>query len=241
MIRRNYPLYPYQPEVGCFLLLVALAGMCLLPFVLLDAATLALTKLHLSPAAAVLVLLGIFFGGLVNFPLYVLERKEEQIVPGNRIATLLGWVPMVERRTTRTIVAVNLGGCLIPLGLALFEFLRLLSAGPSVKVALVAAVAANIAVCFFVARPIAGVGIAMPAFASPAVAVGVVWLLLMPDQFQTWRAPVAFIAGVLGPLIGADLLHLRDITKVSARVVSIGGAGTFDGIVLSGLLAALLA
>ena len=55
------------------------------------------------------------------------------------------------------------------------------------------------------------------------------------------RVVIAYIAGILGPLIGADLLHLRDILKVPVGVLSIGGAGTLDGIVLSGMLAALLA
>ena len=55
--------------------------------------------------------------------------------------------------------------------------------------------------------------------------------------------PVGYAVGVfvLGPLFGADLLHLRDFTRVSVGVLSIGGAGTFDGIVLSGMVAALLA
>jgi uncharacterized membrane protein len=53
--------------------------------------------------------------------------------------------------------------------------------------------------------------------------------------------PVAFVAGVLGPLVGADLLHLREIPRVATGMASIGGAGTFDGIVLSGILAAYLA
>ncbi|MDH4154237.1 MAG: DUF1614 domain-containing protein, partial [Nitrospira sp.] len=47
--------------------------------------------------------------------------------------------------------------------------------------------------------------------------------------------------GVLGPLIGADLLHLRDIEKIATGIASIGGAGRFDGIVLSGIVAAYLA
>jgi uncharacterized membrane protein len=54
-------------------------------------------------------------------------------------------------------------------------------------------------------------------------------------------APVAFVAGTLGPLIGADLLHLREIEESAVGVASIGGAGTFDGIVLSGIIAAYLA
>jgi uncharacterized membrane protein len=62
-------------------------------------------------------------------------------------------------------------------------------------------------------------------------------MLLVPDQ----APPVAFIAGVLGPLIGADLLHLRDVSKLATGIASIGGASTFDGIVLSGIVAAYLA
>lgn len=61
-------------------------------------------------------------------------------------------------------------------------------------------------------------------------------LSLAPDS----TAPVAFIAGVIGPLIGADLLHLKDVGKLGAGMVSIGGAGTFDGIVLSAIFAAYL-
>jgi uncharacterized membrane protein len=61
-------------------------------------------------------------------------------------------------------------------------------------------------------------------------------LLLAPD----WAPPIAFSAGVLGPLIGADLLHLDDIAEIGTGMASIGGAGTFDGIVLSGLVATLL-
>jgi uncharacterized membrane protein len=85
------------------------------------------------------------------------------------------------------------------------------------------------------------VGIAMPGFVAALTAVAGTWILLWPAPYAELRAPVAFVAGVAGPLIGADLLHLKDITKVSAGMLSIGGAGTFDGIVLSGVLAAVLA
>ncbi len=37
-----------------------------------------------------------------------------------------------------------------------------------------------------------------------------------------------------------DLLHLRDLGRRGAGLMSIGGAGTFDGIVISGFLAAML-
>jgi uncharacterized membrane protein len=90
--------------------------------------------------------------------------------------------------------------------------------------------------CYLVARPVAGLGIAMPGFVSPIISAGLA-LLLSSDM----APPIAFVAGVLGPLVGADLLHLKDIEASGTGVLSIGGAGTFDGIVLSGIVAAYLA
>ena len=56
------------------------------------------------------------------------------------------------------------------------------------------------------------------------------------------RAPaVAYVAGSMGTLIGADLMNLGEIDRIGAPVVSIGGAGTFDGVFLTGILAGLLA
>jgi len=52
---------------------------------------------------------------------------------------------------------------------------------------------------------------------------------------------LAYVTGSLGTLIGADLLNLDKIQGLGAPVASIGGAGTFDGIFLTGILAVLLA
>ena len=54
-------------------------------------------------------------------------------------------------------------------------------------------------------------------------------------------APLAYIAGSLGTLIGADLTNLDKVRGLGAPIASIGGAGTFDGIFLTGILAVLLA
>ena len=94
----------------------------------------------------------------------------------------------------------------------------------------------NVFVCQRVARPIPGMGIGMTALVPGLVAVGCA-LILVPDH----AASVAFAAGVLGPLIGADLLHLHEIRRFDTPMLSIGGAGTFDGIVVSGMVALLLA
>jgi uncharacterized membrane protein len=87
-----------------------------------------------------------------------------------------------------------------------------------------------------ISRPMPGIGIGMPMFVAPLAAVTVA-LLINPEQ----RAPLAYIAGTLGVLVGADLLRLRDVHRLGAPLASIGGAGSFDGIFITGILAVLLA
>jgi uncharacterized membrane protein len=80
------------------------------------------------------------------------------------------------------------------------------------------------------------VGIAMPAFIPPLVAA------VLSVIFSYDYAPVlAYIGGTLGTLIGADILNIDKIKDLGAPVASIGGAGTFDGIFLNGIMAVLLA
>ena len=57
---------------------------------------------------------------------------------------------------------------------------------------------------------------------------------------ETLVPSVALAGGILGTLIGADLLHLKEIQRMTPGVLSIGGAGVFDGIALCGLFALLL-
>ncbi len=235
------PIDVYTPEVGCLLMVLVLCGMCLLPIAALDVMQQALKKLHLTGPLAALTLVGILLGGLINFPLYKRARESEQPRQIGYSWTSAGWTPLWDQSPQQTVVAVNLGGCLIPVALAVWMVAFILADVPQAKWALLLACGVNIAACYFVARPIAGVGIAIPAFVSPAIAVGMAWLLLRPEEYDLVRAPVAFVAGVAGPLIGADLLHLRKFERLTAGVISIGGAGTFDGIVISSLLAAFLA
>src|SRR5262245_7595461 len=90
--------------------------------------------------------------------------------------------------------------------------------------------------CYLIAQPVPGIGIALPIFA-PALMTGIVAVLLSREH----AAQLAYIGGSLGTLIGADLLNLGSISGLGAPVMSIGGAGTFDGIFLTGILAVLLA
>jgi uncharacterized membrane protein len=102
--------------------------------------------------------------------------------------------------------------------------------------ALVASITVNAFVCYKIAKPVPNIGIVIPGLIPPVVAA-LCALLFLPGN----ATPVAFSAGVLGTLLGADLLHLKDISRIATGQASIGGAGTFDGIVLSGIVAVYLA
>lgn len=227
------------PAIGCLGLFLALLLTCLMPFIMFDVMTTALERLHLAPWVAALLVLGIFLGSVVNIPIYRFTRDAPQpeVPLGPFGYFTLG--PQMRQLRMETVIAVNLGGCVIPCLIAVWQLRFLLPAGDSVLGPLAVVSIANIIACYLAARPVAGVGIMMPGLLSPLVALGMTWLLC-PEGMEE-RVAIAYIAGILGPVIGADLLHLRDLVKVPVGVLSIGGAGTFDGIVLSGILAALLA
>lgn len=216
---------------AAFFLLLALA-----PLVFAELMAVSLAKLHLSPHAAVAIIVGVMLGGMINIPVARIQRTEPLPTHPLAVFGLEELFPQFRRARRDMIVAVNVGGCLIPTGLAFYELVQLAQLGPSVLLALTAACAMNIAICFRMARPVSGLGITMPGLVPPLVAALSAWLLA-PEA----AAPVAFIAGIAGPLVGADLLHLKDVRKLGTAIASIGGAGTFDGIVLSGIVAAYLA
>lgn len=217
-------------------LLLFIILLVMLPFVFGQLFTMALIKLKLDPTTALLVVLGIFLGSPINIPVKRIPRTESVPVDPFAVFGLQGWWPTLQRVRQETVIAVNLGGCLIPAALAVYETAHLLAEGWHPLPGLLLAVTISAIVCFLMAQPIEGIGIAIPGLFPPLIAA-LSALLFVPDH----APPVAFVAGVLGPLIGADLLHLRDISKVATGIASIGGAGTFDGIVLSGIVAAYLA
>jgi uncharacterized membrane protein len=209
----------------------------LLPILFGELMATSLVKLHLSPEAALLLMIAIIVGGLVNIPVKRIAR--ERVVPAHPLAVfgLGGLWPEMRRERRETIIAVNLGGCVVPTGLALYELLQLAAQGAPALCAVLVAGIVNIAVCYLLARPVQGVGILLPGLVPAAVAA-ILALIFAPSAAA---APVAYVAGVAGPLIGADLLHLKEIEQSTVGMASIGGAGTFDGIVLAGIVAAYLA
>ncbi|MBS3732024.1 MAG: DUF1614 domain-containing protein [Desulfobacterales bacterium] len=227
-----HPNVPY----GCLPLAMFAMLVILLPIFLADVMLTALARLGLSPTASVFAALGIFMGSLVNIPVRRIARDAPMAFAPYAFFGLQRVFPGRIREQAYTVISVNVGGCIVPCIIAVYELLRLAASGPQVLALGLLAIGINVAVCYRIAYPIQNVGIAMPALV-PALVAAASAILLHPGM----APPIAFCAGVLGPLIGADLLNLKEIEKISTGAASIGGAGTFDGIVISGLLATLLA
>ena len=135
-------------------------------------------------------------------------------------------------------LAVNLGGGILPVLVSGYLLVRFPGA---IAYALLATVAVSL-VIHQVARPVRGVGIVTPALVPPlAAAIASIAFVGVLGGSAEARFVTAYVSGTVGTLIGADLLNLGAVTELGAPVVSIGGAGTFDGIFLTGILAVLLA
>ena len=191
------------------ILLLALVLFGILVFVLeIRALSYAYRAIGISPRYVTAVLLFTLLGSHVNIPLTVVRAGHKA-----------------------SIVAINVGGALIPVLVSLY-----LVARARRRVRMLIAVAFVAIVVNGLATVVPGVGIAVPMLIPPLTAAGVALLLAFRE------APsVAYVAGSLGALIGADLLNLPRILEIGAPMVAIGGAGTFDSVFLAGILAGVMA
>jgi uncharacterized membrane protein len=218
----------YLP-VSLLLFILLILILPFLWFVLaIDAVQVAATKLGFEPRVGLLFLTLIILGSAINIPLYQVESTIEVIDDFRLFFQQQFWGIPFQRIQRTTVVALNVGGGLIPVLLALYQFRQ---ANP-----LTIAIATMIVtiVSYFAAHVVPGIGIQMNPLLAPLTA-SLAAILLGGSH----PASVAFAGGVLGTVIGADLLHLKDIEQMSSGILSIGGAGVFDGIALCGLFSVL--
>lgn len=219
---------PFSP-IGILFLALLLSALFIA--VQIGALKLAFDKLGLSSDSAITLLLAAFIGSLINVPLF--KMKAEAFEPREIPPWLKGILRLQHREFKGyTQVFVNAGGCLLPLTVTFY-----LIQHSDVDLSTIAfATLLMSLISYGFSRPLHGIGIGMPIFVAP-LAAALISLILEPGN----SAPLAYISGTLGVLIGADLLRLKDISKMGTPVASIGGAGTFDGIFITGIVAALLA
>jgi uncharacterized membrane protein len=220
----------YPPVALRYLGVFGLAALFVLALLELQIIEAAYHKLGMSHRAIVSLLLMTILGSYINIPVSstpAAQLVHDQEVVVNGIAYIVPQVVQVGR----TMIAINVGGALIPALLSIYLLLRV---GGAIQ-ALVATIIVSVVVYHF-SKPVPGVGITVPTLLP-----GVLAALLAVALDLRRSAAIAYVAGTMGCLLGADIFNLGIVSQMHAPVASIGGAGTFDGVFLSGLIAVLLA
>lgn len=179
---------------------------------------------------------------LSYYNVIVWERSVRVLVPGVEWVVVMGVpipVPRVGVDVEKQIVAVNVGGGLVPVVAGvLLLWAAAEAAGFWVLWVFLAGFTMVSLATYATSRAVPGVGIVVPGLVPPLVSSMIVVLLMGPGPAAGF---VAYAAGSIGSLFGADVLRLlRDLDKLGAPFVSIGGVGVFDGVFLSGVFSLLL-
>ncbi len=211
------------------LLLFIFALAFLVAFIQVGLLSIAFHKLGLSANAAYLLLITSLLGSMINLPLFRLRSQRNETIPPPQL--LFPILPTLHSNN-HTLIAVNMGGCLIPIAFSLY----LLNNSGVTLLQAVQAIAFVTLISYLFSRPVHGLGIGMPILVAP-LSAALIAVGLNPEL----SAPLAYIGGTMGVLLGADIFRLKDISKMGPPFAAIGGAGTFDGIFITGIVAVLLA
>jgi uncharacterized membrane protein len=231
--RRRSPLV-YFPLARPFLLAGLVTVALLVALVQVGIFSYVFGRLGISSGAALTLLLVSLAGSMVNVPV---ARFGNQLVEVRRTVSVFGVryiVPVLTRRSTT--IAVNVGGALVPVVVSGY-----LIAHDRIGWQALVAVAVVGMLVHLVARPVPGLGIAVPALLPGILAALVAGALYAVAGHPVAVAGLAYAGGTLGTLLGADLVNLPKVRRLGAPLVSIGGAGTFDGVFITGIVAVLLA
>ena len=220
----------YFPVTAPFMALLLLAFAVLVALIEFGVIGYAYEKMGVNRHWVLAILLLSLLGSAVNIPVAELPAKKIVVEKTVNFFGVTYTVPTVEHKQG-TIIAVNLGGALVPIGLSVYLLFR-----HRIYLQSAIGVAVVTLVVHLLAQPVRGVGIAIPPLLPPIVAA--VTALLISRQYA---APLAYIAGSMGCLLGADVLNLYRIGDLGAPITSIGGAGISDGVFLTGVIAVLLA
>lgn len=211
------------------LLFVILLGLFIF-FVEIRVLSYAYRKIGVRPRYVFAVMILTLIGSHVNIPLYSVPVA--RLVPPHAVS-IYGrhYIVPGTIEPGASVVAINVGGALIPILVSLYLLVR---TRMIVRMLIGTAIVAFIV--HQLAEVVPGVGIAVPMLVPPLAAAGVALLLAFRRA-----PPVAYVSGSMGALIGADILNLGKIADLGAPMVSVGGAGTFDGVFLTGIIAGLIA
>jgi len=231
---------PMSP--GYFIFLLSLSTF-LLPYLIITGVIFG-RALEVPPYIVLLIFLLSLFGSGVNIRIKEVESIQPIVYLKEVYFFGVRWpIPEIRYGPGKMVIAINVGGALIPL---FFSLYLLIFSVPSheinplisyVKI-IVAFIVVTLVVHSF-AKPVKGLGIAIPSFIPPLISA-IVAAILYPIYVKTNPFIIAYVAGTLGTLVGADLLNWKKIPELGAPMASIGGAGVFDGVYMTGLAAVII-
>jgi uncharacterized membrane protein len=143
-------------------------------------------------------------------------------------------------KTGNWIVGINTGGAVIPILISIYLIFKRKIDFMSVTIGIIIVTI----ITFFVTypKPQSGIVSPFPYFLLPAIFASIVSVILLRKNFKK-AAPLAYISGTIGVLIGADFLHLPELlsyTPNNTTPAIIGGAVVFDMIFITGILAVMI-
>ncbi|HWG92356.1 MAG TPA: DUF1614 domain-containing protein, partial [Candidatus Thermoplasmatota archaeon] len=195
--------------------------------------------LTLAGIALAVLLLYLLYSGIVRaFSSVGFSRGEVTfIVLGSILGGLIN-IPLFA--SNGWLLAINVGGAVVPVVVAILLMRRF----PGLlQEALVAITFVAIAAYLVTDVTPEGVTSPFPLFLIP-VAVASIFSLLAFWRDAAHSAPLAYIGGTLGVLIGADLVRIPEIlaqpVPAEGAIASIGGASIYDMVFLTGVFAVLL-
>ncbi len=196
--------------------------------------------LALAGFALVLFFFYLFYG--------MVHRAFQRIgfTPGQASAILMGtlflsFLPPIRLLPVGDwVVAISIGGALIPIAISI----ALLRKYPTIGLEAVTGVTI-VAVVTYLVTSVTPEGIVspFPLWLLPPITAALVSLAAFWRE-ETAAAPLAYVSGVIGTLIGADVLRLGEFLSQtpaeSGAIAAIGGAQVFDMVFLTGVLAVSL-
>ncbi len=218
--------------------LIVLIGLAFLivPLLFLGLVGAAFTKLGFSWITALAVVLLMLLGSMVNIPVYRIKRDVVR-VSHNDAFCQEGSFPS---QVWETLISVNFGGAILPVCISLYLLYQAtLVVGISILYPVGPGILAVVLISAVTTRVLPGTGIKV-SLVIPALAAILVGLLLSGGTGLS-AAVIAFVSGVVGTLLGGNVVHLLTVKDLDVPVVSLGGAGTFGSIFICCILPALIA
>ena len=210
-------------------------------FIVIFGSRIAFEKLGINNTLGLVLIFGSLVLSSVNLPAGTMKTAAHQETHSmwyfDRFANT-----EVHFQKFQTKIFFNVGGAVIPSFIAL----GLLIDKPVLIVPSIIATISMTLITYRLSHIIPGRGIGIPLLLLPVLGLanGLIITGLMQFNGTTINigtlAIIVYTATTLGTILGADILNLLNIRYLRAPFLSIGGAGTFDGIFLVGVLAILV-